>query len=68
MQVFGPKNIHLIDGANLVSNPGEEFELIENFIGVKNELKFRLNETRGFYCLDRPIPMCLPDGKGNVCH
>ena len=60
-----------MDGANLVSNPEQEFKLIENFLGVKNEMRFRFNETKGFYCLHRPIPMCLPDGKGiasNMTH
>ena len=49
-----------------VSDPEEEFSQIESFLGVESELKFKFNSTKGFYCLERPVPMCLPDSKGRT--
>ena len=64
--VFGHdmSKFHFIDGGGIVTNPGPEFEKIENFFGFENELEFRFNRTKGFPCLHRPVPMCLSAAKG----
>ena len=66
IQVFGLARIHFIDGDALVENPGSEFTRIEQFFGFENELEFKFNEKKGFFCLHRPVPHCLPAAKGRT--
>ena len=33
---------------------------------IKISKSFEYNETKGFYCLKFPGPMCLPDSKGRT--
>ena len=37
----------------------------KNFYYCWNELEFKFNEAKGFPCLDKPVPYCLSDAKGN---
>ena len=61
--VFGD-NFLIADGEAIRNNPGPEFERLLNFFGLKNPLKYKFNSAKGFYCLDRPVPYCLPGMKG----
>ena len=66
IQVFGLDKIHFVDGGAIVQNPGPEFTEIEHFFGFENELEFKFNQTKGFPCLSRPVPFCLPGSKGRT--
>ena len=59
----------VIDGYNLVKNPWEEFEQVQNFLNIpavitKNTFVF--SEKKGFYCwyLPNGEESCLPENKG----
>ena len=56
---------HFVDGGSLIRDTEKEFGLLETFLGVKEELKFKFNEEKSFNCLEQPIPMCLSSAKGN---
>ena len=66
IQVFGLAQIKFIDGDAIVKNPEAEFTKIEQFFGFENELEFKFNEEKGFFCLHRPVPHCLPAAKGRT--
>ena len=64
LQNFNRTRFHFIDGQALVKNPDPEFYKIESFLELDHELQFKFNRTKGFPCLDKPIPFCLADSKG----
>ena len=64
MEGFNLTDMAFVDGGGIVENPGKEFENLESFFGVENELKFEFNEEKGYPCLKRPIEMCLGADKG----
>ena len=66
-EVFGnsSERFHFVDGGAILSNPKSEFAKIERFFGLDSELEFRFDRTKGFPCLQRPVPYCLSDAKGN---
>lgn len=51
---FRRKQIHVVNGDNLIVNPLEEIHKVESFLGLKHlvtEENLYFNETRGFYCM-----------------
>mgnify|MGYP000635007835 CR=1 FL=1 len=50
----------------LVKNPSVEFDSISNIFQISNELKFKFNPEKGFFCLDQPVRQCLEDSKGRT--
>jgi len=51
---FPLKQIHLVDGENLIVNPFEELNSLELFLGLEPKIKpehFVFNPRKGFYCL-----------------
>lgn len=66
---FPRKQIHVVDGENLIKNPVQELNKLENFLGVPQEITEDMvlfNRTKGFYCLkpkNKPL-RCLPPKKG----
>lgn len=66
IEVFGLSKMHFIDGGGLVTSPTREFQSIESFLGLRDELEFKFNEEKGFPCLHRPVPMCLSKAKGRT--
>ncbi|CAG5078247.1 Oidioi.mRNA.OKI2018_I69.PAR.g8940.t1.cds [Oikopleura dioica] len=64
LKAFGKDRVLLLDGDNLISDPGEEFGLVEEFVGVDKELTFEFATRYPYPCLDEPVPMCLPSSKG----
>ena len=61
---FRRNRFHFIDAQSVLTNPDSEFHLIEDFLKLNHELQFSFNQTKGFPCLDKPIPFCLADSKG----
>ena len=66
LEIFKKKDVLFIDGGGLIKNPELEYSKFEKFFGVRHELRFKFNETKGFPCLHRPVPMCLGDNKGRT--
>ncbi|XP_052268651.1 heparan sulfate glucosamine 3-O-sulfotransferase 2-like [Dreissena polymorpha] len=71
LHIFGKKNIHLVSGENLINNPIEELEKVQDFIGVErkiNKSAIYFNATRGFPCIYRrdknPSHKCFGQTKG----
>ena len=69
LEYFNRKQIHVVDGDNLIVNPIEEMDKIETFLGIKHIItkdKVYFNKTKGFYCIvdkKRAHP-CLGRAKG----
>ena len=55
---------HFVDGGSLISDTENEFGLLQDFLGVEEELKFKFNPDKSFNCLQKPVPMCLSNAKG----
>ena len=50
------RQFHIVDGDNLITSPWEEFEALEDFLGLEHELnheRFIFNETKGFFCMSK---------------
>ena len=47
LEVFLIENFVFFDGGGIIENPEREFEFIESFFGVRHELKFKFNNTKG---------------------
>lgn len=59
--LFPMNQFHFVDGENLISNPYEELNKLELFLGLKSVIRkedFVFNAKKGFFCLvsglDRP--------------
>ena len=62
---FGLDKIHFMDGTKMATVDAErEARYFESFLKVPNELKFEMNEKKGFMCLKKPFEFCLSDAKG----
>ena len=69
VDVFGVKNILILDGDEFAVNPVKELSKAESFIGLEHKLnnwKFYFNKKKGFYCT-KPSSAddgCMQKGKG----
>ena len=64
---FGIDKIHFVDGTKMSGSGAAalaEASLLEQFLEVKNELKFGMNDEKGFTCLVEPVDFCLSAAKG----
>lgn len=55
---FPMRQIHLVDGENLITNPQAELRQIELFLGLEPFIQpehFIFNPQKGFYCMARPV-------------
>ena len=68
LKTFTLKQIHVVDGDNFKTNPSDELNKLETFLGLKNYISknnFNYNEEKGFYCLNTSGGInCMPNGKG----
>ena len=70
LQLFPLRQIHIVDGDNLIVNPIAEISKVETFLGLEHAVKadnIYYNTTRGFYCMksSRGLPdRCLGVSKG----
>ena len=51
---FPKEQIHIVDGENLIRDPIEELQLIEDFLGLEHRItkeNLYFNKTTGFYCM-----------------
>jgi len=65
LEVFGPENVYVGDGENMISNPNYEWGKLMDFLGLqKDHFDFFVPEEKGFPCLNTPIRHCLNDAKG----
>ena len=46
-EIIGRKNVHLVDGVNVVENPKEEFSKLLKFLGAPDLIDFEFNEEKG---------------------
>ncbi|CAD5115163.1 unnamed protein product [Dimorphilus gyrociliatus] len=63
---FSDKQIHLVSGEKLVSQPAAELAKIEKYLGLEpyiHEKHFYFNHTKGFPCLKKKA-RCLHSSKG----
>ncbi|XP_077981878.1 heparan sulfate glucosamine 3-O-sulfotransferase 1-like [Glandiceps talaboti] len=65
---YFPRNkILVLDGAEIKNEPAHALQTAEKFLDLQSfftDDKFYFNETKGFYCLSKPISYCLPSDKG----
>ena len=47
LEIIGRKNVHLVDGVNIVENPKEEFLKLLKFLGAHDLIDFEFNEEKG---------------------
>ena len=66
VDIMGSERVFLVDGDQIIKNPEREFGLLLNFFGLKSHLGFEYSDAKGFYCLQKPIPFCLGEGKGTT--
>ncbi|GFR77452.1 sulfotransferase [Elysia marginata] len=72
LEFFPLKQIHIVDGDRLISEPLDEIRKVETFLGLSpfyTEDVIYFNATRGFYCMRHEVggvnvPSCLGDSKG----
>lgn len=71
LSVFPLKQIHIVHGENLVTNPGEEVRKVQKFLGLEpviTDKHFFFNERRGFPCIKKKLKHkrghCLDESKG----
>ena len=65
------ESIHVVDGEMLKTNPRIEFGLLLDYFGLSlAPLEWRYNDSKGQYCLYRPVKFCLAENKGhqNMVH
>lgn len=61
---FGPSQLMLVDGTNIVKNPAEEIIKIQKFLQIPVEVDhsyFVYNKEKQFYCLKN---RCMKSSKG----
>jgi len=54
LKYFSLDQFHFVSGEKLVSNPVEELQNVERFLGIRHVLTkdiFYFDETKGFYCM-----------------
>ena len=71
LAVFPRNQLHFVSGENLVDNPVEELEKVEDFLNLPHFLdnsKFVKDPERGFYCMKTAsgAEECLPKAKGKA--
>lgn len=71
LKYFPLEQIHIVDGARLITDPAGEMAKVQSFLGLKHvitEKHFYFNSTKGFPCLKKPEksdrPHCLGKTKG----
>lgn len=70
LQLFPLRNLHIVDGDNLIVNPLAEIRKLETFLNLPhlvNQESLYFNSTRGFYCMRRSKAapeQCLGANKG----
>lgn len=69
LELFPLKQIHIVDGENLIVNPLEELSKLESFLNVPHLISrdwLYLNSSRGFYCMRsrQGRQKCLGANKG----
>ncbi|GFU42333.1 heparan sulfate glucosamine 3-O-sulfotransferase 5 [Trichonephila clavipes] len=68
LRTFSREQIHIVDGDNLIVDPFQEIQKIENFLGLGHRVlkkNFYYNETKGFFCVrNATADKCLNDSKG----
>ena len=47
LEIIGKKNVHLVDGVNVVENPKVEFSKLLKFLGAPDLIDFEFNEEKG---------------------
>ena len=47
LEIIGMKNVHLVDGVNIVENPKEEFSKLLKFLGAHDLIDFEFNKEKG---------------------
>ena len=63
--VLGRDQVHVVDGQAVKKSLNSEFDLLLEFFGVPTGLmKFKLDDQKGFYCLEKPVMYCLGENKG----
>ena len=63
--VFERDQFHIVDGQAVKNNLNSEFDLLLAFFGLTTGLTiFKLDDQKGFYCLEKPVRYCLGDNKG----
>lgn len=69
---FPRKQIHIVDGRRLITNPWEELQQSENCIGLKpfiGRSNFYMNDSKGFPCIKKrkdKTPHCFVVSKGRT--
>ncbi|KFM73468.1 Heparan sulfate glucosamine 3-O-sulfotransferase 5, partial [Stegodyphus mimosarum] len=68
LRTFPRNQIHIVDGDNLIVDPFQEIQKIEDFLGLGHRVlkkNFYYNETKGFFCVrNATADKCLNDSKG----
>ncbi|XP_022109906.1 heparan sulfate glucosamine 3-O-sulfotransferase 6-like [Acanthaster planci] len=69
LRYFPRSQFLFVSGENLVANPGQEMEKVQDFLGIQRTLtekSFVMDETKGFPCLreDQGSVKCLGKNKG----
>ena len=71
LDYFPLNQIHFVSGENLIENPGEEMQKVQEFLGLEQFItaeNFTFNHTKGFPCYKRDRLKtswhCLNDDKG----
>ncbi|KAG7281325.1 hypothetical protein CRUP_023476 [Coryphaenoides rupestris] len=70
---FPRRQIHLVSGETLISDPAGELARVQDFLGLQRivtDKHFYFNKTKGFPCLKKPEgsskPHCLGQTKGRT--
>lgn len=70
LMYFPRKQIHIVDGDELIKNPLSELEKVETFLGLSHKIRAQniliYDEQKGFYCMrEEPLSTeCLSEKKG----
>ncbi|KAK6989736.1 heparan sulfate glucosamine 3-O-sulfotransferase 5 [Biomphalaria glabrata] len=70
LELFPLKQLHIVDGDNLIVNPLEEIRKVETFLNLPHRISkdsLYFNNTRGFYCMRKTKngpEKCLGANKG----
>ncbi|XP_078000537.1 heparan sulfate glucosamine 3-O-sulfotransferase 1-like [Glandiceps talaboti] len=67
LHVFPSKQIHIVDGEVLKTDPSVELQSLETFLNITKFFtrdSFYFDKKKGFYCLHKPKELCLVSGKG----
>lgn len=67
-EVFPRRQLHVVDGDRLVTDPLSEIRKIEEFLGLEHRVakeNFYFNKTKGFFCVrNDTTEKCLSEAKG----